>query len=675
MDLLTNIGFLVSTLGYMVLLLLLFTVRKAGLAKYLLIFATLITCSWSSLSLWVNPFDTDIMLLADSIKQWAWALFLAACLKQDFSSLTQVMKRVETWAILAMPSVAIVLPYLLPLAQTWSFLLQTVIALEMLLLLELIFRQAGEDTWAYKPLIIYLGVTNLYEFVSYANATMIAQYEPLYFVAKGYLYAAFLPFLVLAIRRIRHWGVEIFVSRDVVLHSSLMLVAGAYLFLMATVGYVVKLIGGQWTSSIQLGLILSSLIILVTLFVSDAVRNRFKVFITKHFFANQFDYRVEWLKLTRALKSDVTERPLIYQQALNAFLHAMDYKHGALLKLRNARTESVAQIGEPVFGPDDASLVVEICAFCQRKNWIVDAEELRTRPYVYEGLKINPQQLTGIRFQLALPIYQDEQLWGLVLLRSGEGKGRGLNWELRDYLNAVTAQISNYVFHHEASLELAENAQFSAFNRMSAFVLHDLKNVLAQIDLILANAQQHKHNPEFIEDTFETLQHTKSRMEKMLRQLTEKKEAEDQQVSLCSLSAIIEEVVNQKCATLLPKPEILLNQEQKVEVDKEKFANVVYHLVSNAQQATADLGWVRIHIDLQSDYLLVKIADSGTGMSQEFIANRLFKPFDTTKGNAGMGIGAYDAKSYMEQIGGHLEVESVEGKGSVFTLYIPLEKR
>ena len=59
-------------------------------------------------------------------------------------------------------------------------------------------------------------------------------------------------------------------------------------------------------------------------------------------------------------------------------------------------------------------------------------------------------------------------------------------------------------------------------------------------------------------------------------------------------------------------------------------------------------------------------------MSEEFINTRLFKPFDTTKGNAGMGIGVYEAKQFIEGLGGVMQVTSFEDEGSIFQLTIPL---
>ncbi|MAD17170.1 MAG: PEP-CTERM system histidine kinase PrsK [Alteromonadaceae bacterium] len=665
-------GYAASALGYALLLLLLLTSRKSGLAKYLLILATAATCVWSLSPFFIGELTVERLIVFDNVKQLFWLLFLAACLKDNFTSLVGVLKRPETWLILALPITGVIIPLFLDINDSWLFLLQTILALQVLVLLEIIYRQSGENRWAFKPLILYLGATNLFEFVTFANALMVEQIDLTYIAARGFIYTAMIPLLVLAIRRVQHWGVDIFVSREVVLHSSLLLVAGCYLFVMSLIGYVVKYYGGEWSTSIQVALIFLSLALLATVFLSTSFRTKVKVFITKHFFANQFDYRYEWVKLTKSLESDQSGQA-VYQTVLNAFLQAMDYQSGLLLKRVDSKVEYLADEDAEPLCEEQLEVMRQFFAFFEQKNWIIDMAELRTKPYVYEGLKVNHGTLNKIAFQLVIPMYRGDTLWGLVLMSNTNDTSRNLNWELRDYLTAVTAQITNFLFHHEAAKEVAENAQFAAFTRMSAFVLHDLKNVLAQIDLILCNAEQHKDNPEFIEDTFETLHHTKARMDKMLRQLSEKNAEPASQHRLINLSACIEKVIEQRCATYLPKPELRIDSEVDVVLDQEKFANVMYHLISNAQQATADDGFVRIDVSHapQSENMVVTISDNGSGMSKSFIQQRLFTPFDTTKGNAGMGIGAYDAKTFLEKIGGFLHVQSEENVGTVFTLNIP----
>ena len=65
------------------------------------------------------------------------------------------------------------------------------------------------------------------------------------------------------------------------------------------------------------------------------------------------------------------------------------------------------------------------------------------------------------------------------------------------------------------------------------------------------------------------------------------------------------------------------------------------------------------------------VGDTGQGMSRDFIDNRLFKPFNTTK-SAGMGIGAFESFQYVQELGGKLSVDSTLGQGTVVTVLLPL---
>ncbi|MEO9945840.1 MAG: XrtA/PEP-CTERM system histidine kinase PrsK [Paraglaciecola sp.] len=667
-----TIGYALSSAGYAFLLLLLLTVRKSGLAKYLLILATLTTFLWSVTPFVISPMSLESLLFFDNIKNIIWLLFLASCLKDNFTNIGDVLARKETWFILILPILALFLPYIGLEKATWQFLLQTMIPLQFLILLEVIFRQSGDNGWAIKPLILYLAVISVFDFVTFANALMVDQIHINYIAARGYIHVALIPFLILAIRRVKNWGVEIYISREVVMHSTLLMVAGGYLFVMAMIGYVVKYMGVEWGSTIQIILIALSLGLLATLFLSLRFKTRIKVFITKHFFANQFDYRQEWLELTHSLSGESADGN-IHATALKGLIEAIDYQSGCFIQVKHGNLKLLANIKHPSLTTEEEQVLDIFCTFFKSKNWIVDIEELRTKPFVYEGLRINHALLNNVSFQLVIPIYNGDELWGMATLLGSQSTAIKLNWELRDYLKAVTAQVSNYLFHHQAAEELAENAQFAAFSRMSAFVVHDLKNVLAQIDLILCNAEQHKDNPEFIDDTFETLHHTKARMDKMLRQLTEKNTPKESGESLIFLSESIGDVIEKKCAAYLPTPCIKVDNEKPVVLDNDKFSNVMYHLISNAQQATDDNGTVEVVIEISADerYMLIKIIDTGSGMSENFIRTRLFKPFDTTKGNAGMGIGAFDAKAYLDKLGGQLLVDSELNVGTTFTLRIP----
>jgi putative PEP-CTERM system histidine kinase len=204
---------------------------------------------------------------------------------------------------------------------------------------------------------------------------------------------------------------------------------------------------------------------------------------------------------------------------------------------------------------------------------------------------------------------------------------------------------------------------------MSAFLVHDLKNIQAQLALINSNAKRHRDNPAFVDDVFETVEAATGRLEKVLTQLRNKQLAESTKKST-DIKALILNVVEQRNVQL-PLISAQISLDRKIAIDEETFASVLNHLLQNAQEATNNDGWVKIIVDTVESDLHITIIDNGCGMTVDFIANRLFKPFDTTKGNAGMGIGVYEAKQFIESLEGTIQVTSNENEGSCFNIVIP----
>ncbi|MFW8590498.1 XrtA/PEP-CTERM system histidine kinase PrsK [Glaciecola sp. 2405UD65-10] len=670
-----DIGYGLTAAGYLVLIFLLMVVRKAGLAKTLLLAATTITCLWSVAHISLVGWVTDISQYAqlDSVRLWIWTLFLGACLHKEFTSVWQMFSRPIPLIMMILPTLSVAISVFNPFSPSLQYLIFTLVTVQMLVVLEQVFRQAGEQKWAYKPLIIYLGALTTFDFFTYANAAMVNNLNWSFFAARGYIYLALLPFLILAIRRIQQWGIDIFVSREVVLHSTLLMLSGAYLMIMALLGYMVKYFGGQWGVPIQIVLFLISIVLLASLFLSNEFRTKLKVFITKNFYANQFDYRVEWLALTKTLSAENKSLADIYHTALVGWVQGIKYEQGLLFKLENNLTSCVASIGNVQASELEIieSYSHHLRTYFTKKDWIIDFDEMRIKPEMYADIDNRNNMIANYPFHFMIPVYNNNSLWGMVCVNTKTADKHTLNWEIRDYLLAVTEQTAHFIFQAESNQTLSENAKFAAFNRMSAFVVHDLKNVLAQINLLLANAKQHKSNPEFIDDTFETLEHTKARMDNMLKQLMDKSIDQNTNTEAVNVSQLIESVIESKCQGLLPIPQFTGEKNVMVSIDAEKFANVLYHLINNAQQATDNNGDISIDATQQSHQIMINIIDNGEGMSQSFIEERLFTPFETTKGNAGMGVGAYDAKNFLQSIGGNLVVKSELGKGSCFTLYIP----
>jgi len=103
--------------------------------------------------------------------------------------------------------------------------------------------------------------------------------------------------------------------------------------------------------------------------------------------------------------------------------------------------------------------------------------------------------------------------------------------------------------------------------------------------------------------------------------------------------------------------------------------SVLGHVIQNAQDATPPGGEVKVEISTEGGHAVVVVRDSGSGMDGQFIRERLFRPFDSTKGLTGMGIGAYECREFVQSAGGQVVVSSTPGKGTLFKIILPLAER
>ncbi len=543
-----------------------------------------------------------------------------------------------------------------------------------LILIEQIYRSAGEQKWAYKPLVLGLAMVNIFHLIMMSNALLLSAVDVNYLASRPYIYAMLTPLLLLSMKRVSSWNLRVFISRDVVLNSSLLLFSGGYLLIMAMTGYVIQQIGAAWSGILQIVFVAGALVALAYIFISESLRKYFRTYIQKHFYANQFDYREEWLKLTNTL-SETDANQDFYQTSLKGVCGSLHYSTGAYIMLQHEHLELVTS---DVFGLSHKSLLELHCLIpnLEQSHWIIDLPEFHRTEYETHFNDCKVAGLLSDGIEIILPIFISNKLHGCFLLSSKNADRIKVNWEIKDYLTAVSSQVAGFIKSNEAKVRLEENAKFAAFNRMSAFVVHDLKNVIAQIGMIVSNSKKYRDNQEFIDDTFETLEHTKERMDKMLSQLKEKQQQRSS-AALIELNKTLSELVGD-FQDKAPSPIFVAHpNELSLDLDKDRFSSVIGHLIDNAQQATDENGSVLVKLTLDSAKQNIKIiiSDTGIGMSKDFIDNLLFKPFETTKGNAGMGVGVYEAKTFASENGGILTVNSDLGIGTTFVMCLPLASK
>jgi putative PEP-CTERM system histidine kinase len=673
MDSLGLLGYTLASGAYFVFALLIFAARNnTTLARWVII-STLVTVLANVVAAVQIKlvFSLHWVMLADGFKIACWSLLIILCNTEhrSFKAIVAnhyIRQYVSIWGILMFS--CWLASYLLNYSYEYIFLLFIVLNLWSLVLLEQLYRSANSQVrWAIWPLVIALASVSIFDFVLYAQATMVDGIDFNFWFSRGFISLVAVPLLLISTRRIRNGSVRIFVSRHVVFYSSMLMIAGVYLLVMAFAGYVINYLGGEWGSVISVGFLMLSGLVLVALLITESLRRKLKVFIAKNFFANKYEYRDEWLNLIG--KIETTNAESYYQMATQIMMSKVDAHGGAILKKVTDQRFSVQYHENITLDDSFNDQLVQFSIFCQKQGWIIDIEEYRQTPTVYPDMTLNLKLINENQISTVVPIFIGKAFYGMFIL-AGKNEVKQLNWEDRDLLFAISKQLGNFVSLHEANDKLAESKQFDAFNRMSAFLVHDLKNVQAQLALISTNAKKHGDNPEFIADVFETVESATERLSKVLSQLRNKQVAQSES-HLVDMAKLINNVVQQRNISL---PLVTFEKVEHCEmaIDGETFHSVLNHLIQNAQEATNSQGWVKVELTQQENHIGIKIIDNGSGMSKNFINNRLFKPFDTTKGNAGMGIGVFEAKQFIESIAGLIKVESIEGEGTTFIIDLPI---
>ena len=666
-------GYSFASIAYVLFsLLILAAHNKSSIAKWLLFSALMAATANVIGALQVSlGFSLQWAMLADAIKIAAFSVFILS-FNIEKGNVKDVLhnETVRKYLLFWFGSSIVCwgLSYTLDYSYEYLFLLFVILNLLSLVLLEQIYRGANDEAKeSVTPLVIAIGCIAVFDFVLFAQATMVGGIEFQFWYIRGYLSALAVPLLLISVRHFKAGTVRVFVSRNVVFYSSMLMIAGLYLLAMAVAGYLINYFGGKWGELVSFGFFILGSIVLAVLLITESVRRRVKVFISKHFFANKYEYREEWLELIGKIETATAEN--YYQMSLQIMMSKVDATGGVILKaMENNRFVVPHSDGIELDESFDKDLEL-LENFTKRQGWIIDINEYSENPLSYPGLFIQPKIWHAVGVNILVPILIGKTFYGFFVLSNSNEENK-LNWEDRDLLFAISKQLGNFISLNEANDKLAEAKQFDAFNQMSAFLVHDLKNIQAQLALITSNAIQHRDNPEFVDDVFETVESATERLAKVLTQLRNKQVAQSTSRKV-DLGDIIERVIEQRNVI---QPRVYL---QKIDnclatLDDERFFSVMNHLIQNAQEASAADGRVDVILEKQGERINIAVSDNGCGMSATFIKTRLFKPFDTTKGNAGMGIGVFDAKQFFESVAGSLTVESIEGQGTKMMISLPI---
>jgi len=646
-------------------------VNRIGVA---MLAAALLTVIWSGFSLLALTVGAAWWLAAQSadlLRYLCWGVFLALFFKPDAGVVHGPWYRwlpgFASAGLLGVPALIVIMSVLAGVVG--QLFLMVFLALGGLVLVEQLFRNLPDDSlWSAKPVCLGLAGTFLFDLYLFSQGVLFQGVDPDAFAARPFVHALMVPFLLLATTRHRNWIAKIRVSRKVVFHSATLALVGLYLLFMAGVGYYVRYFGGEWGGALQLGLVFVGLVLALALALSGSLRAKLRVFLGKHFFRYRFDYRDEWLKFTATLSSQAHPQEA-GQNVVRGLADMLESPAGALWLLR-PEDEQYRQVARWNLASTTQTLDknAELPAFMRATGWVVNLEELRASPGRYRDLRLPEWLAEYPQAWLLVPLWQGPDLLGFVLLASPRTRV-DVNWEVTDLLKTAGRQAASFLAQIQATEALLESRKFEAFNRMSAFVVHDLKNIVAQLSLMVKNAKRLQHNPEFQADMLMTVENSLDRMRQLMLQLRGDAAPGDTTVGvdLCKIAERLAANALRRGRTvqLEVAPQIFTRGQA------DRLERIIGHLVHNAFDATdtGDRVWVKV--DRFGSHARVEVGDEGQGMTEEFVQTRLFKPFQTTK-EAGMGIGTYESFQYVQELGGKVSVDSKVGQGTVVRLLLPL---
>ena len=538
-----------------------------------------------------------------------------------------------------------------------------------MVLLEQVFRNVTEDArWNIKPLCLGLAAGFLFDLYLFSEALLFNRLDGDALSIRGLVYALVTPLLLLSVSRRQDWLAKIQLSPRAAFHTATLLLVGIYLVFISAVGYYVRYFGGDWGRALQLALVFLALVLLVVLLLSGSVRARLRVYLGKHFFRYRFDYREEWLKFTHTLSAHHNPQDMGLQ-VIRGLADMLESPAGSIW-LKAPGEATFRQTARWNMAPVTALQNVDssLCQFLATRGWVINLEEFRTAPQHYTDLNLPDWLQQQANAWLLVPLMVGNALIGFVLLARARSQLE-VNWEVTDLLKTAGQQAAVFLAQMQATEALLESQKFEAFNRMSAFVVHDLKNVVTQLSLMMKNAKRLGDNPEFQQDMLLTVENSLERMRQLMLQLREGATPPGTAfgVNLGAIVARIEAVAQGRGRTL----EVELLAPVLARGHEERLERIIGHVVQNAFDATSPTGRVWLQLDRSNQQASVVVGDTGQGMSEDFVRERLFKPFQSTK-QAGMGIGAFESYQYVQELGGRIEVDSQPGRGTIVRMLLPL---
>jgi putative PEP-CTERM system histidine kinase len=460
------------------------------------------------------------------------------------------------------------------------------------------------------------------------------------------------------------------------LHKSVTgLVAGLYLLIVGVLAKLVQWLGWGGSFQFRAFMILVILVGVTVLLLSDRVRLYTRRLISRYLQRPLYDYRAVWRRFTEGMARRVTQEELCQAsvklaadlfQALSVSLWVMDEK-GENLELAASTLLSAPMAEKLRPSREEAADLIK----AMRHHLEPVDIEYSSEKWAMALRRCHPSEFEEGGGRVCVPMIAAGELLGVMLLGDRVG---GVLFSLQDYdlLKCVGDQIAASLLNSQLSQKLLQARELEAFQTMSAFFVHDLKNTASTLNLMVKNLPVHFDNPAFREDALRGIAKSGQHIDNLIKRLSVLRHDLQLHPEVSDLNDLVSKILaGWKGASF--EFAVNLGPIPKFSFDPEQIHKVVTNLILNASEAVPPKGRIRVETSQSEGWVALTVADNGCGMTPEFLRGSLFRPFKTTK-KEGFGIGMFQSKMIIEAHGGRIEVESQLNQGATFRVLLPAKK-
>jgi putative PEP-CTERM system histidine kinase len=533
----------------------------------------------------------------------------------------------------------------------------------------------GVMRWRLKYMVLGVGV--LFGHRLYVTSQSILYQMPEEAIGRGGAAALLVGCVLISVALARGsvFDVDVYPSHRFIYGSLTVLLAGAYLIIVGLLSQLLSYLGGPTAFPLQSLLILIALSGLGVMLFSERLRQQIRQFISRHLRRPGYDYRHVWSTFTRRTTSVLDEQTFCRTvanwlsetfQALSATIWVVE-ESGDRLKMAGSTSLGNAE-AEELNPPREA--VREALAAIGDLDVPVVLDPSRL-PWATTLQRLHPVAFDSGR-NVCQPLRAGGKLVGLVIL-GDRVAALPFTTEDFDLLKCMADQVASNLVGLQLSAQLLRAKEMEAFQTMSAFFVHDLKNTASTLSLTLQNLNQHFSDPAFRQDALRAVRRSVEHLNNLIARLTRLR----QELRICPVPGNLGEIIDSALTTLGPTPSLRIQKQLEplppVSIDAEQIEKVVVNLLVNARDAVGQDGAILVRAYRENGWATLMVKDNGCGMSPEFLRGALFRPFQTTK-KTGLGIGMFHSRMIVEAHRGRMEVDSQMGHGTTVRVLLPLAK-